>query len=389
MTPNNDFALVLSGGGARGAFQAGVLRALYEISRETGSLALFRNIIGVSAGAINAAYLASEADNIDRATENMCGMWRKLTSDQVFRTDYITVGRTAWRVARAVSLGGFSSKLRPLKLGLLNVSPLRDLLLQQIDFQKIGAHIGKGHLNSLAISATDYSTAIGVTFFMGPPGLKEWKRVQRIGLRENIGIDHVMASASIPMFFPPWPIGRRHYGDGCLRNTAPLSPARRIGASKILVIGVRKFRVENLEDANIVNPTLGRVLSVIINALFMDAIETDIERVRIINEALQVSSKTHDFRKLDILHIHPSQPPSEIAETRVEGLPPLLRFLISGLGSARESAEILSYLTFDPIYLSALVDLGYSDCMKQKPDLVRFLTDYHSIPGGVDVKSGG
>lgn len=375
MVHKKDSALVLSGGGARGAFQSGVLRALFEICRDEGNFAPFQNIIGVSAGAINAAYLASEIDNIDRATDNMCGMWRKLTSEEVFRTDYLTVGRTAWRLARAVSLGGFSSKLRPTKLGLLNVTPLRDLLSQHIDFQRIPHHIDKGILNSLSISATDYSTSIGVTFFMGTPHLKEWKRVQRIGIRENINIDHVMASASIPIFFPPWPIGKRHYGDGCLRNTAPLSPARKIGARKIIVIGVRKYNMEDLGDHTIVNPTLGRVLSVIINALFMDAIETDIERMRTMNEAMRLASPAEEFRNIDIFHIHPSQPPSDLAETRLEGLPPLLRFLISGLGSAHESAEILSYLTFDPIYLSALVDLGYKDCMKQKENLIQFLRD--------------
>ncbi len=374
MSRSNDFAIVLSGGGARGAFQAGVLRALYEISRDAGNLSLFRNIVGVSAGAINAAYLASEADNIDRATDYMCGLWRKLSADDVFKTDYITVGRSAWRLARALSLGGFSSKLRPTKLGLLNVNPLRDLLNQQIQFEKIPHHIKNDHLHSLSISATDYSTAVGVTFFMGSPSLKDWRRVQRIGLRTDINIDHVMASAAIPVFFPPWPIGKRHFGDGCLRNTAPLSPARKVGASKIVVIGVRKFRDEGLTETNIVNPTLGRVLSVIINALFMDSIESDIERVRTVNQALKIAEKSHEFRELEIIHIHPSQPLSELAETRLEGLPPIFRFLITGLGSPRESAEILSYLTFDPEYLSSLVELGYSDCMKHKENLTKLLT---------------
>jgi len=372
--PSNDYALVLSGGGARGAFQAGALRALYEISKETGNFGLFRNIVGVSAGAINAAYLASEADNLDRATENMCAMWRSLTTSEVFRTDYVTVSRTAWRLMRAVSLGGFSSKLRPTKLGLLNVDPLRDILSKNIRFGQIPMQIKNGNLNSLCITATDYSTSIGVTFFMGAPELKEWKRVQRVGLREDITIDHVMASAAIPIFFPPWAIGKRHYGDGCLRNTAPLSPARKIGATKILVIGVRKLSNATMDDTNIVKPTLGRVLSVVINALFMDAIETDIERSRIINETLQISGPEQGMRKLEIAHIHPSKLLSELAEARVEGLPPMLRFLISGLGSAHESAEILSYLTFDPIYLNSLVDLGYSDLLKQKENLIQLLS---------------
>jgi NTE family protein len=132
---------------------------------------------------------------------------------------------------------------------------------------------------------------------------------------------------------------------------------------------VRKIKDEKLTDESILKPTVGRVLSVLINAIFMDAVEIDIERVRIINENLHMASKTENFRRLDILHVQPSLAPSELAETRLEGLPPLFRFLISALGSPRESADVLSYLTFDPIYLNALVDLGYYDMLKQK-DLV-------------------
>lgn len=373
MSPNNDYALILSGGGARGAYQAGVLRALYEICKETGNFYPFRNLIGVSAGAINAAYLAAEADDLDAATSKMCTMWRNLTTKDVFQTDYVTIGRTAMRFARGLTLGGFSGKLRPTKLGLLNVAPLRDLLQKEIRFNRIPKLIEDGVLNSLCISATDYSTALGVTFFTGGGDLKEWRRVHRVGVRSEIDVNHVMGSAAIPIFFPPWPINGRHYGDGCLRNTAPLSPARKIGANKLLVIGVRKWKDEKLDDASIIKPSLGRVISVLINAIFMDAIEVDIERVRIINENLELSSKDAKFRKIDMHYIQPSQAPSEIAETRLEGLPPVLRFLISGLGSPRESAEILSYLVFDPVYLNALVDLGYYDMMKQKETLIQFL----------------
>jgi NTE family protein len=371
--PHNEYCLVLSGGGARGAYQAGAIRALFEICHEVNNFKLFRNLVGVSAGAINAAFLAAEADNLDKATEKMCLMWRNLTTKEVFKTDYITVGRTGLRLARAITLGGFSSTLRPSKLGLLNVEPLRKILSDAIRFDRIPGLIKEGHLNSLCVTATDYSTSIGVTFFMGDKRLKEWRRVQRVGVREDINIDHIMGSAAIPIFFPPWKIGNRHFGDGCLRNSAPLSPARKIGANKILVIGVRKLSNATLEDSNIVKPTLGRVLSVVINAIFMDAIESDIERVRIINESLRTTSGDQALRQLDIAHVQPSQAPSELAEARVEGLPPLLRFLMSGLGSPHESAEILSYLTFDPIYLNALVDLGYKDLLKQKENLIQIL----------------
>lgn len=374
MNPSNDCCVVLSGGGARGAYQAGALRALFEICKEARNFSPFRNVVGVSAGAINAAYLASEADNLDRATERMCALWRTLTTDDVFATDYLTMSSTALKLVRAVSAGGLTGKLRPTYTALLNVQPLRDLLAENIAFERIPDHIKAGRLNAVCVSALDYSTSLGVTFFMGADHLKDWKRVQRIGIRDAIGVDHVMGSASIPLFFPPWKIGDRYFGDGCLRNTAPLSPARRIGAHKLIVIGVRNVKDEDLRPDNIIKPTLGRVLSVVINAIFMDAIESDIERVRIINENL---SKAHDanFRHVEIVHVQPSQAPSELAETRVEALPPVLRFLISSLGSPRESAEILSYLTFDPIYLNGLVDLGYYDLLKQKQNIIQLLED--------------
>ncbi|MGE4131173.1 MAG: patatin-like phospholipase family protein [Bdellovibrionales bacterium] len=370
----NDHAIVLSGGGARGAYQAGALRAVFEICKSQGDYSLFRNLVGVSAGAINATYLATEAGNLDKATENLCQMWRTLTSEDVFKTDYFTVGKQAVKMFRSVSLGGVSGRLRPTRSGLMNVEPLRDILQEYIHFDRIESNIRSGALHSLAVTALDYSTALGVTFFMGDPKLKEWRRVQRIGVRSQIGVDHVMASAAIPIFFPPWKIGDRYYGDGTLRNTAPLAPARRVGAQKILVIGVRKVREQRLTEDNIINPTLGRVLSVVINAIFMDAIEIDIERVRIINENMSLTS-AGKFRPLSILHISPSQMLSELAETRMEGLPPLLRFLLSGLGSPKETSEILSYLAFDPVYLSSLVDLGYRDVLAQKENLLLFMQD--------------
>src|SRR6185312_6911274 len=153
MDSNNDSALILSGGGARGAYQAGALRALYEICRQEKDFNLFRNLVGVSAGAINAAYLATQAHDLEAATSNMCRMWRQLTTSSVFKTDYVSVGRTAARLMRGVAFGGFSDKLRPSKVGLLNVNPLRDLLAKTIEFGRIPEHVASGKLNSLCITA--------------------------------------------------------------------------------------------------------------------------------------------------------------------------------------------------------------------------------------------
>jgi NTE family protein len=368
------YGIVLSGGGARGAYQAGSLRALYEVCRDVGNLNPFETLVGLSAGAVNASYLAAECGDLDYATESLCRLWKDLRTKDVVRTDPFSVTRTGIKLIRQLSLGGFSSWLRSEQLSLLNTTPLSKLLAEKIRFNQIDRNVEEKKLHAFSVTATDYSTSLGVTFFMGSTEIQPWSRVHRVGIRSKIGVDHVMASASIPMFFPPWEINGRFYGDGCLRNTAPLAPAIHCGATKLIVLGARRWKQVDLTPDNNIKPSIGRVMSVLINAILMDGIETDVERIRIINRALENVPGQSVLRQIEVFYSQPSRTLSDIAVNYVDELPPILKFLIGGLGSPTESAEILSYLAFVPEYANILLDLGYHDIMAQREKLVQFLS---------------
>lgn len=368
-------AILLTGGGARGAYQAGALRALFEVAKKENRLDIFKNLVGISAGSINAAYLASRLDDLDGATAKMCEMWKSLETKDVFKTDTFSVSHTGLRLLRSLSLGGFNPKLRADNLGLLNTKPLRGLIDTHVDFQRIERFAHDGHLEALCVTATDYATSIGVTFLTGRPNINDWSRYLRQSLRTPIYGDHIMASTAIPLFFPPWPIRGRYFGDGCLRNTAPLSPAIHIGAEKVIVLGVRRLRKATLNSEHI-TPSLGRVLSVVISSIFMDAIDTDIERAEFVNRIIKSYGEPHShLRPIELFYHTPSVTISEIASDYSDYLPKMFRFLMGGLGSPKESAEILSYLTFVSSYCGHLVDLGYSDLIQRREALSRFLTE--------------
>lgn len=371
---SKQLGLVLSGGGARGAYQAGVLLALKEI-HHAAQVPFAKIIGGVSAGAINAGFLASQIDQPDFGTTHLVETWRNLHAEDVFRTDYASVSRNALKLVRGVSLGGLAEALRPVKVGLLNTAPLNQLLKSKIPFDRIQKMVDSKHLRGLAISATDYSSSFGVTFVQGQKDIEMWSSADRFSLQAQIGPDHIMASTSIPLFFPPHVVESRYYGDGCLRNTAPLSPVIHMGAEKLIVVGVRaQKRIEDFKKPSI-SPSLGRVLSVLINAIFMDAVEIDLERLRIVNESVQrLKSQGIEpgHKTLSALYLYPSQDLSRIAQSRTGQLPAIIRFLFNGLGTPEESAELLSYLLFEPDYCSSLVELGYNDTLSRRSEILQF-----------------
>ncbi len=372
------FGIVFSGGGARGAYQAGVSRALYEIGRDRGNLHVFRILSGVSAGAINTAFLASHSHDLDLGTQRLMELWKTITAEQVFKTDYAAVTANAWRVIRGVSLGGISDRLRPKTVALLNTDPLRDFLEKVVDFQKIRENILAGKIDAVTVTATDYASAMGVTFVDAPLSIPMWQRKTRISSRAQLHVDHIMASSAIPLFFPPIRVGDHYFGDGCLRNTAPLSPAIHMGAERIVVIGVRKMRDDAILEPEQIRPSLGRILSVLINAIFMDAIETDLERLKIINQNLAPSSQAeaeNRMRPVEALYLYPSQDLGILASTKNDDLPSVIRFLLGGLGNPKESSELLSYLLFEPGFCSQLVDLGYTDTLARRTEIEAFLAE--------------
>ncbi len=372
----NHFATVLSGGGARGAYQAGVMRALYEISHELDNYALFKNLCGVSAGAINACSLASRADDLDQATKQLCDTWSHLQADQVFRTDYTSVTRNAMKLVRNLGFGPLAQQSANKSIGLLNTQPLLELIQNSIDFDRIQPNLDAGRIKTLTTTATDYATALSITFVQTNEDYEEWTSDNRLSQKTPLRPEHIMASSAIPIFFPPVNVMGRYFGDGSLRNTAPLSPAIHLGATHILVAGVRNWGQVTLESKAKMNPSMGRVLSVLINAVFLDSIESDLERLQLINSSIRQLEKAglkSELKPIRTLYIHPSKDLAEMAAKRSDELPRVIRYLFAGLGSTEESSELLSYLLFEPEYCSQLVQLGLADTHQQKARIQDFL----------------
>ncbi len=230
--------LVLSGGGARGAYQAGVLKGIAEIAADAGISNPFPIITGISAGAINAAFLASECGNVLAAADRMALMWSELTADKVFKTDALSAGRSGFKLLTDATIGALYKK--KLAKSLLDTSPLRKLLEEKIDFAKIAENLAAGHLDALSITGMNYSNSNSTAFVQADPSTEMWMRSRRKSELAKISASHVMASAALPLFFPPIAVGDAYFGDGCLRNNAPLSPAIHLGADRLLVVSVRK-----------------------------------------------------------------------------------------------------------------------------------------------------
>ena len=367
--------LVLSGGGARGAYQAGVLRAISEVAESVGMPQPFSAITGVSAGAINASYLATMADSIPDACDGMVKLWQTITTEKVFKTDALSAGRSGLRLAMDAAFGALYKK--KLSRSLLDTSPLRALLSEKIDFSRVGKIIADGRLEAIGVTAMNYSSTASVTFVQARDELQMWSRSRRWSTRAQINIDHVMASSAIPLFFPPVRVGEGHYGDGCLRNTAPLSPAIHLGGEKLIVISVRRPDSVAPPPDDGMEPSLARVLGVILNALLLDAVDLDMERLSRINQTIdsvpEPMRRELNLKKVDYLWLRPSQDIGRLAADGFQNLPNVIRYLLGGLGSSSEASEITSYLLFDPAFCGRLVDIGYQDGLANRTAIRDFL----------------
>lgn len=375
------YGLVLTGGGARAAYQAGALLALAELS---GARELpFRVLTGVSAGAINAAYLAAHADDFPRAARALRDFWRRLTPDRVYRTD----------TRRLVSVGG--AWLRDLSLGgllgagptnfLLDTAPLRRLLAEHLPLARIGEHLSAGRLHGLAVTATNYLTGTAITFFEAGAGARPWTRSTRLGRRTDVRLEHVLASAAIPLFFPPVAIDGAPHGDGCVRMHAPMSPAIHLGAERLLAIGIRYARTPEQtsrlnDEARSDRLAVADIAGVLLNAVFLDSLEADLELLEHVNQLVaHVPVERHRdipgrLRSIPALAIQPSQDLGRLAVDQYDEFPRLVRHLLRGIGATGERGwDLLSYLAFEPVYTSRLLDLGHSDVMARRAELTGFL----------------
>jgi NTE family protein len=374
-----NLGLVLTGGGARAAYQVGALRALAELFGN-GPLP-FPVVCGVSAGAINGSSLAAEADDFPRAVKHLADTWLSLTPEHVYRTDALSLVSIGSGWFRGLTAGGTQPPRRYNHL--LDTSPLRELLGREIPFEAIRENVARGLVRGVAISATNYETGTSVTFFDGAPEMKPWARSRRMGVKTPITLDQVMASASIPIFFPPVEVGGSWFGDGGVRLTAPMSPALHLGADRVLVIGIRHPRTA--EETVVINEAaqrddlpLSQILGVLMNAVFLDSLEPDIERVERVTEMLDTIQRPADshLRPVRILLLQPSQDLAALASDQVMRFPRTLRFLLKGLGvSQKGGSDLLSYLAFEQQYIERLVTLGYDDTRARFEEIREFLGD--------------
>lgn len=371
-------ALVLSGGGARGAYQVGVLTAIADICTKLKQKTPFAIINGVSAGAINASFIAAGAEDFSLSVQKLANMWSKIHPDQVFRTDAISLGKIGLQWVGELSFGAFAGSTPG--RALLDTSPLHDLIMSNLDTSKIAQNIEDRVIHALAITALDYRTSNTITFVQGLPTVEMWERSRRKAERAIIKAEHIMASSAIPLLFPPIRVEDRHFGDGCLRNQTPLSPPLHLGATDLLIIGVRR-QSQTADDqraaASHNAPSVARVINVLLNTVMLDGIEVDISRLERINEFLnRVPVELHpslNFKPMRYTWLHPSEDIGAIASNMATRLPRVIRYLLKGLGPLEDASEIISYLLFDPKFCQRLMEIGYEDGMRQSAQIIEFL----------------
>ncbi|QDK45512.1 patatin family protein [Bdellovibrio sp. ZAP7] len=374
----SNLGLVLSGGGARGAFQVGVLAAVAEICKELSINNPFEIYTGVSAGAINVCALTAHPGSFTEACKTLQGIWGGLKSQDVFVSDPVSLTGVALHWMMDLASGGM--KPTPGK-SLLNTKPLRELISKNCPFENIQKKIDSGLIRGVGISALDFHSSSTVTFIQGVTEIPLWERVRRQAARSELNVDHVMASAAIPVLFPPIAVGSNYFGDGSIRNFSPCGPAIYMGAERLLAIGVRCreetcFRPRQVAPTEM--PSVARVASVLLHALMSDGIEFDIERIERINLALSKLGRSQRkylaVKHIDTLWISPSRDFSEIASRHAHELPRMIRYLLRGLGGLEESAELSSFLLFEKEYVHTLMEIGYEDGLRAKAELTQLLT---------------
>lgn len=369
--------LVLTGGGARGAFQVGVLRAISDIIYRSECGNPFPIITGASAGAINATVLAAHAANTRIGIKTLQKVWENFSVDQIFRSDFIGVSKNTGRWIRA-----FFSKDYHLthSIGLLDNQPLRDLLSKVIKYQNIQKAIDAQQLDALSVTASGYHSGESISFFQAKPGIDNWRRHRRCGSRTTIGLEHLMASSAIPMIFPAVKVNREYFGDGSVRFLSPISPAIHLGADRIMVIGVDPENDEskNQRPKEVHPPSAAEIASHVLDGVFVDSLYTDIERTQRVNKTIQlipeaIRNLQSNLRSIETLTIFPSEDFTQLAGKHFKKLPKIIRFLFSRAGiSSDEGSKALSYLLFHASYTNELISLGYADAMRQKQRIKDF-----------------
>lgn len=373
-------ALILSGGGARAAYQVGVLSAINELL-PTSTRNPFPIICGTSAGAINALALAAHSGNFTDAVRDLNDIWASLTTDRVFKTAWTDLAAGGGRIFWSMFSEAIGKK-RPLSL--LDNEPLREFLAQHIDFDQLEAGLQRGDLKAICATAMNYSTGESVSFFQGDKTVDAWRRYRRIGVATKLTLDHLMASAAIPALFPAVKVNEDFYGDGALRQMAPISPALHMGADRIFVIGVSNNR-DPLSRArqsprSRYAPSVAQVFGQMFNSAFIDSLEGDLEHLERINALLglipeeTLEAQKLPLRKVDTLVISPSKALDKLAARKIRYMPRGVRMFLRSSGATHKGggATTSSYLLFEKPYIDELMELGYQDAMWEKDNIQAF-----------------
>lgn len=390
--------LVLTAGGARGAYQAGVLKRLGELPALRDRSSPFPIVTGASAGAINGAALATWSRDFLEGTRRLARLWTEISVGDVFRTDLPSLAAKGIGMVLDFSLGGVLGAGRT--EALFDATPLRGFLSRSLPLGGIGDAIREGHLYAVAITATSYHSGKSFTFIEGVSGHPTWTKSRRVTLSVTLTHDHILASAAIPIVFQPVriesEIGAFWFGDGGLRLVTPVSPAIRLGADRILAIGIRCRRsADELSRSEIASgessaergtamprPPLSQICGVLLNAIFLDHLDTDLDHLQRMNELIAAhgtvrpggNGPAEPIRPIRALAIHPSEDLAIVAKQMARRMPRVIRHLMEGLGTPDvQSADLMSYLLFDSHYTRELVDIGYRDAGARIDEVEEFL----------------
>lgn len=372
----DELAVVMSGGGARAAYQVGLLQALAERVPDLG----IDILTGVSAGAINAAHLANHRGRFAEAVDDLSHLWLGLTTDDVFRTDWWSLLSRVVRSGMQLVSGGHRVPGR--SQGMVDTQPLRVFLNRALGAQTgrgelcgIRENLASGRLRAVAITTSSYSAGTSVTWVEGRD-IESWQRAHRIGHACRLTVEHVMASASLPLLFPAVPLAGEWHGDGGIRLSAPLSPALHLGARRILAVSTRHQPADRGESELMIDgyPPPAQIAGSLLNALFLDLFDGDALRLERINELVGSQESLMGARRVDLLLLRPSRDLGRLANAYEPRLPRGFRFLTRGLGTQEtRSNDLLSLIMFQSDYLRELVELGRSDALDRIDEILAFV----------------
>ena len=369
--------LILTGGGARVAYQVGVLKAIAEFFPQC-TRNPFPVICGTSSGSLNAAALAVHSPSLHRGVRYLLEVWTQSHANLVYRTDFVGVLKKSmhWILGLILSSIGIN-KLK--KIALLDNTPMASLLKAALPYENIQKNIDAGNLHALSITVSAYRSGCSVTFYQGAKSVVPWTRAHRVGIPTRIAGEHLLASSAIPLIFPAVLIDHEYFGDGAMRQTNPLSAALHLGATRLLIIGFGKGETKQPSPADTSNyPSLGEIFGHLMDSVFLDGMVADLERMQRINHTIEMLSENSqqdiNMRHVDFLVIEPSQPIEEIAHRHVMSLPWAIRFLLRTFGVMRRSgANLASYLLFEKSFCCEIIELGYQDALKKRQEIYAFI----------------